>query len=94
MPLKAGAPAVIVVFSSSKVDGALAASNMELMAQAQGLGVLYSGFFTLAANHSPAVRRELGLRRNDKVVTVLVVGYPAVAYQRTAQREKVSVRYI
>ena len=78
----------------SKVDGALAASNMELMAQAQGLGVLYSGFFTLAANHSAAVRRELGLNRKEKAVTTLVVGYPAVVYQRTAQREKVSARYV
>ena len=37
-----GAPAVIVVIARGDIDGALAASNMELMAQAHGLGVLYS----------------------------------------------------
>lgn len=89
-----GAPAVIVVLSSNKVDGALAASNMELMAQAQGLGVLYSGFFTIVTNHSSSVRRELGLNKKEKAVTVLVIGYPAITYQRTAQKEQASVRIV
>ena len=37
-----GAPVVIVVKSTDIVDGALAASAMEIMAQTYGLGVLYS----------------------------------------------------
>ena len=89
-----GAPTVIAVLSSSTVDGALAASNMELMAQAQGLGVMYSGFFNVVANRSKVVRRELGLSKNEKTVTVLVIGYPAVAYQRSAPKEKAVVRMV
>ena len=89
-----GAPAVIVVVCRNKVDGALAASNMELMAQAQGLGVLYSGLFSIAASLSHSVRRAAGLKRGEKVVTTLVIGYPDVRYFRTAQKERAAVREI
>jgi hypothetical protein len=41
------ASAVIVIKSGDLVNGALAASSMELMAQSLGLGVFYSGFFTM-----------------------------------------------
>lgn len=89
-----GAPAVVVVVAKDQVNGALAASNMELAAQAHGLGVLYSGFFAMAARLSPALRRELGLARGQKVVTALVVGHPAVNYRRTAPKEPADVRFL
>lgn len=88
------APAAILVLSKNQVDGALAASNMELMAEACGLGVLYSGFFSMAANFFPPLRKALGLKRGDKVVTTLVLGYSAVNYRRTAQKEKAAVRIL
>lgn len=86
------APAAVMVVARDKVDGALAASNMALMAEACGLGVLYSGFFTHAANHLPSLRRKLGLGRGRRVVATLVIGYPAVKYRRTAPKETASVR--
>ena len=88
------APVVILILSQDKVDGALAASNMELMAEACDLGVLYSGFFTIVANISRTLRRKLDLKRKDRVVTTLVLGYPNVTYHRTAQRETASVRLL
>lgn len=88
-----GAPVAIVVVARGDIDGALAASNMELMAQACGLGVLYSGYFSMAAGMSRALRRELGLSRGEKVVTTLVVGHPAVRYRRTAPKEAAAVRW-
>lgn len=81
------APQALVVVSPSPVNGALAAANMALMAEASGLGVLYSSFFCTAANHSPALRRQLGLIRGQKAVATLVIGYPAVTYKRTAPKE-------
>lgn len=86
-----GAPAAIAVVSKDKVSASLAASNMALMAEACGLGVLYSGFFTIAANNSPALRKTLGLKGGEKVVTTLVLGYPAVNYRRTAPKERAAV---
>lgn len=86
------APAAIMVLSPDPVNGALAASNMALMAEACGLGVLYSGFFAAASNRSRALRKELGLKRRDKVVTTLVIGYSGVTYHRTAPKEAATVR--
>lgn len=87
-----GAPLVIAVISKDRVSGSLAASNMALMAESQGLGVLYSGFFSMAANMSSSLRKMLGLGRRDRVVTTLVLGYPAVTYCRTTQKDKAFVR--
>lgn len=86
------APAAIVIVSKTKVNGALAAANMALMAEANGLGVLYSGLFTIAVNVSGRLRRTLGLGRKQKAVTTLVLGYPDINYRRTAQRESANVR--
>lgn len=88
------APAVILVVSRDNVNGALAAANMALMAEACGLGVLYSGFFTKVANISHALRKRLDLKRGEKVVTALVLGHPAVRYRRTTQKEAASVRFL
>lgn len=87
------APAAIAVVAPSQVNGALAAANMALMAEACGLGVLYSGFFAMAANRCRPLRKLLGLGRRERVVTTLVLGYSAVTYHRTAQKEPASVRW-
>lgn len=87
------AKAVIVIKSGDLVNGALAASSMELMAQSLGLGVFYSGFFTMIVRMSGKLKRRLGVRRGEKVVTTLVLGYPKVQYQRTAQREPPDVLF-
>lgn len=88
------ASVVILILSKDKINGALAASNMELMAQACGLGVLYSGFFSMAVNHSLSLRKALNLKHKDKVVTALVLGYPNVKYYRTAQKETANVKVL
>ncbi len=82
------APLVIVIKSTNKIDGALAASSMEIMAQSLGLGVFYSGMFSIVANNSPKLKKMLKIKGRDKVVTTLVIGHPKVKYQRTAPKEK------
>ena len=88
-----GAPVAIIIKSDNVVDGALAASAMELMARAYGLGVLYSGMFVLVAKLSRKLKRKLSSVSRGKAVTALVLGYPAVKYHRTAQRESPVVQY-
>lgn len=87
------AAAVIVIKGADEVDAALAASSMELMAQSLGLGVFYSGFFTMVTRVSGKIRRKLGIRPGEKAVTTLVLGYLSVRYQRTAQRESADVLF-
>lgn len=82
-----GAPLVIVVSSRSTVDAGLASSYMELMAESLGLGVLYSGFFVMCTRLSRKLRRLLSLPKGHKAVTCMVIGYPAVKYQRIVPRK-------
>lgn len=86
-----GAPLALCVVSQDRVSASLAAANMALMAESQSLGVLYSGFFSMAANLSRPLRKLLGLGRRDKVVTTLVLGYPAVTYRRTTQKDRANI---
>ncbi|NTV91531.1 MAG: nitroreductase, partial [Clostridiales bacterium] len=72
---------------------ALASSNMELMAEALGLGVLYVGYFTAGANQSREIIKLLDLKNEDKVVTCLALGYPSVKYLRTVPRKTPVIRW-
>lgn len=85
------APLVIVI-TGSAVNASLAAENMAFMAEAHGLGVLYSGFFTMCANRNRKIRSLMHMKKTEKAVTTLVIGYPGVKYHRTARREAAKVR--
>ncbi len=87
------APVVVVIKSTNDVDGTIAASSMEIMANALGLGVFYSGMFARAAQNSPELSAMLEVAENEKVVTALVIGHPDVKYLRTAPKEKPTVVY-
>ncbi len=87
------APIAIGIVSSSKIDGALAASNMALMAESLGLGVLYSGFFSIASRISFKLKKEFGLSKKKKIVTTLVIGYPNVEYKRNAMKDNPKIVY-
>lgn len=88
------APLVILVVTKDKISGSFAASNMSLMAESHGLGVLFSGFFTVVANNSAKIKRMLKLKRKQKIVATLVIGYSSVKYRRTAQKEEAKVKYL
>ena len=88
------APAVIVILAKDKTNGILAAQNMEFVAEACGLGVLYSGFFTMAANASGRIRKALGIPKGKKVAMTLVLGYPDVKFLRSTPHRELDVRYL
>ena len=88
------APVAIVIAAKEEINGALAAQNMEFVAEAIGLGVLYSGFFTMVVNHSRSLRAALHIPKGKKAVTTLVLGYPKIRYQRSAQRDTADIRYM
>ncbi len=88
------APIVIVILGKDKVSASLAAQNMAFMAEANGLGVLFSGFFTTCVNMSSKIRRVMGISKKPKAVTTLVIGYPAVKYHRTAHRKQLDVKRV
>ena len=90
------APLVILVVakgSFAKVDGSLASSNMALVAEALGLGVLYSGLFTMAIKFSRKLRKKLSLQRSENVVMTMVIGRPSVRYHKSVHRKPIQVHY-
>lgn len=88
------APLVIVIFGKDKVSASLAAQNMAFMAEAHGLGVLFSGFFTTCVNTSSKIRKIMGITKSPKAVTTLVIGYPAVKYYRTPHRKSLNLKRV
>ena len=87
-----GAPLVIVVSGYDSVDPTLASAYMELMANSLGLGVLYSGFFRACTILNPRIKARLKLPFGHKVVTCMVIGYPAVEYKRIPPRKPVKAK--
>ena len=81
------APAVIVILAKNQTNGILAAQNMEFVAEAHGLGVLYSGYFTMAANASHKIKNAMSVPRGKRAAMTLVLGYPDVRFYRSVQRE-------
>lgn len=88
------APIVIAVLAKNKTNGILAAQNMEFVAEAHGLGVLYSGYFTMAANASRKMKNVMKVPRGKHVAMTLVIGYPNVKFLRSVQRKELDVTYL
>lgn len=88
------APVVIVILAKDKTNGILAAQNMEFVAEANGLGILYSGFFTMAANVSRKIQKAIGVPKGKKAAMTLVLGYPDVKFLRSTPHKELDVRYL
>ena len=88
------APIAIVILAKDKTNGILAAQNMEFVAEAHGLGVLYSGYFTMAANASHKIKKAIKVPKGKKVAMTLVLGFPDVNYLRSVQRKQLDVNYM
>ena len=77
---------VLVITAQDPLDGGLAAANIENMAVAEGAGALYSGYLQRLLGLSPKLKEYLGIAEDEKIVCVMLLGYPAVSYKRTAPR--------
>lgn len=88
------APIAVVILAKDKTNGLLAAQNMEFVAEAHGLGVLYSGFFTMAANTSRKMKKAMNVPKGKNVAMTLVLGYPNVKFLRSAPRKKLDVKFM
>ena len=72
--------------AANPIDAGLASESMELMANALGLGVCFSGFFIRAYRNDPKIKAFLGIPEGRDAVTCMAVGFPAVTYHRTVPR--------
>ena len=85
------APLLIIAVSPREINACLAAMNMELMAEALGLGTVYVGLFTRPANENKKLRESLGVTEEEIIAACLAIGYPKVQYRRTAPRKAANV---
>ena len=84
------APIAILVAGDNEFDAGLAAMNMELVANANGLGVLYSSFITRGADNAKT-KKLYAVPKGKKVYMAMLVGYPSIQFKRSAPRKKADV---
>lgn len=91
-PLFFNAPSLLIITSASPLNGGLASSNIELMANAEGLGVLYSGFIQGALGANEAACKYLGIDKKQ-ICACMLAGYPNVKYQRSVPRKETNIQW-
>jgi Nitroreductase len=93
-----GATAAIVVGSRPGAscpmeDALLATQNILLAAHSMGLGTCLIGFAVEAMRRDIKIKRGLGIPDNEKVYSVIALGYPDERYRRVGVRKKYVQRY-
>ncbi len=94
-----GAPYLVIIVNdditgNGQVNGGIAASRMELLANTYGLGTCYIGFLKRALLIDPGLKEYIGIKEGEEYSLAFVMGYPDVKYLRTVCRKAVDVRYI
>lgn len=92
-----GATAAVLVGGSGPAscpmeDALLATQNMLLAAHAMGLGSCLIGFAVEAMKREPAILHFLGLPPEERIFSVVALGYPAVGYQKITGRRAMTPR--
>lgn len=80
----------LLIAADNMWDAGLSAANMENMTVAEGGGMLYSGYLQRLIARSPKLKEWLGIGEKP-VACCMLLGYPAVAYERTAPRKKADI---
>ncbi|MGV9204377.1 MAG: nitroreductase family protein, partial [Promethearchaeia archaeon] len=95
------APVVIVMYSSvygSEVmagnDGGIAFSHGMHAAQTKGLGTCWIGFAQEALNRSDDLKEDLNIDKEMSIIGVMILGYPAVEYQKVPPREPLDIQWM
>ncbi len=93
------APAVIAVHGrrtnlSAGENSAIAARNMEMLAQSLGLGTCWAGFLLVAAGFTRKIARRLGVSDDRNIYSAIMLGYPKHEYRKTIPRRPREVRWL
>ncbi|MBT7628632.1 MAG: 4Fe-4S binding protein [Desulfobacula sp.] len=94
-----GANAVIMVGGSKKSscpseDALLATQNILLGAHAMGLGTCLIGFAVNAIANDVTLKSDLGVQKDEKIYSVIALGYPSERYKKLIVRKKIIPKYI
>ncbi len=89
-----GASQLLIVLAKRDIDGGLACDNIELMANALGLGVLYSGYTERGIRNNRQAKEYLGIEEEDTFIACMLLGWPDVKYRRTVPRKKAKIKWM
>jgi nitroreductase len=97
-PILHKAPAVMFFYSASvtstpKDNCVIASTTVALAARTMGLEACYIGLIEFAANNHPPLQKELGLPQDNKVFSVIVLGYPKLKFLKAVDRIHTDVRW-
>jgi nitroreductase len=97
-PILHRAPAVMFfhsakVTSTPKDNCVIASTTVALTARTMGLEACYIGLIEFAANNYAPLKKELGLPQDNKVFSVIVLGYPELKYLKAVDRKPIDVRW-
>lgn len=98
-PILRKAPCVVFAHGSteyglSAADCAIAMTYCELALHSMGLGTCWAGYVLGAARHNLPVRDFLGLPEGREAYAGLMVGYPALRYQRIPNRKPLRLTWV
>lgn len=86
------APAALFVTSDWPLNAGLAAQNMETMAVAMGLGMLYNGYLCRLVDANETLKSWLGLE-GKTIRACMLLGHPNRKFVRSAPRAEAKVIY-
>ncbi len=98
-PICRHAPHIIIAHADAnrainQVDGIIALTHVDLAAPSFGLGCCWAGFFQYACEGWPPLQEALGLPTGHQTIYALLVGTPAIQYQRPPKRNHGIVRWL
>jgi len=94
-----GAPCVIIIHGSPDgstpvEDAAFASYNICMLAHFMNLGTCLIGFAVEALNRSPDIKKEMSIRKENRIYSVIALGQPGVKFERHSLRKKYPVDFI
>ena len=95
-----GAPHCIVAYipvdliEQCQDDADIALTQLDLLAQARGLGSFWAGMLKMQGNKSERIRKRIGLPENTLIGCCLGIGRPAIRYKRSVGREPYHVDFV
>jgi nitroreductase/NAD-dependent dihydropyrimidine dehydrogenase PreA subunit len=90
------APALIVAHAPKEyglavIDGTIAMSYLDIVAESLGLGCCWAGFFMIAATQSPSISKLLDLPEGNICTGALMIGYAQNKYKRIPPRKEAKI---
>ena len=81
-------------YSTGPKDNTIAASHLELLLPAFGLGGCWAGYLMVALQYSPDLKKLIGLDDSYTVHSALMIGYPKYRYLKTPHRKESQVNWM